>query len=478
MLSPSQRAAKRTIERLRARQDDKQALRPIDYAGLRILTKRNTIEPLRLKRAQDDLLTNLTGRDLVLKARQIGISTAIQAHMYLAAIQGSERVAVLAHDSEGTQKLRDMMLMFHEQLPAHMQPPRSQNNVTRTYYPASGSRVYMNTAGSAHGGRAGTYTKVHGSEVAYWKDAGAIMAGLLQGVPVDGEIILESTANGQSGWFYERCMEALRGEGVWKLHFFPWWYDDDYTLPTPPLDLTDEETRLVEAHGLTFGQIAFRRSKQSELGMLFPQEYPEDPVSAFVASGQGYFTLGADVFTAPPDARYTDGHRYVAGLDFAQSTDFTVLTIVDVNTLQQVEVLRINRMSWASMRAEIVRACARWHVDVVVAESNSMGGTNIEALYGELEAAGLQATVYPFTTTHASKAAIMADLKLALGEGGLKLLPDPVQRHELAAFEARQTVTGAWTLSAPDGMHDDTVIALALAWHAVRNSGGLILFSG
>lgn len=422
------------------------------------------------------LESKLTGRDLILKARQVGISTYVQARFYIAAVTGSERIAVLAHDSEGTQKLRDMMLMFHEQLPPELQPQRSQNNVTRTYFPQTGSRVYMNTAGSAHGGRAGTYTKVHGSEVAYWKDANAIMAGLLQGVPVDGEIILESTANGQSGWFYERCMEALNGDSDWTLHFFPWWSDKAYTLPTEPLTLTDDERRLVEAHGLTDGQIAFRRAKQRELGLLFQQEYPEDPVSAFVASGQGYFQLG-DVFTATADAKYDDSHRYAAGLDFAQSTDYTVLSVFDCTALRQVALLRINRRSWAEMRYEVRQMCKRWHVDVLVAESNSMGSTNIEALYEEFEADEMSVAIYPFTTTHASKAAIMADLKLALGEGGLALLPDPVQRHEMSAFEARQTVNGAWTLSAPDGMHDDTVIANALAWQAARG-GSLIIFAG
>jgi hypothetical protein len=272
-------------------------------------------------------------------------------------------------------------------------------------------------------------------------------------------------------------MEALDGNSEWRLHFFPWWYDAEYTLPTEPLTLTDEEQRLVEKHNLTHGQVAWRRAKQRELGILFQQEYPENEVSAFIASGQGYFALG-DVFTALADAQYDDSHRYAAGLDFAQSNDYTVCSVIDVTTLQQVALLRINHRSWAEMRAEVRLLCQRWHVGILWAEANSMGSTNIEAMYTEFDEYDVECGIYAFTTTHASKAAIMADLKLALGEGGLRLLPDPVQRHEMNAFEARQTLTGAWTLSAPDGMHDDTVIALALAWQAARSGHSMILFGG
>lgn len=443
-------------------------LRKATLSDLRILDKRNHIAPLQLKRAQKELLRNLTGRDLVVKARQIGISTAIQGKFYIDAITGSERIAVLAHDSEGTQKLRDMHMMFHEQLPPELQPQRTQNNITRTYYPQTGSRFYMNTAGSAQGGRAGTYTKVHGSEVAHWSHAAAIMAGLLQGVPKDGQIVLESTTNGQQGWFFEQCMAALVGDSEWHLHFFPWWYDDDYVLPViEPLKLTAEEQQLTDAHHLTHGQIAWRRMKIRELGPLFPQEYPEDIHSAFIASGLGYFILRNTMFTAPTDATPQVGHQYVAGLDFGQANDYTVLSILDATTKQQVHLLRVNRLPWAEMRRQVVDLCRAWNVQLLVPEANSMGTTNIEALVNELYAAGCATGVLAFQTTLTSKTTMLATLRLALEESALVLLPDPVQRREMSAFTSKQTASGIWQLSAPDGEHDDTVMATGLAWHGV-----------
>ena len=114
---------------------------------------------------------------------------------------------------------------------------------------------------------------------------------------------------------------------------------------------------------------------------------------------------------------------------------------------------------------------------MLVAESNSMGSTNIEALEGELRKAGCRTRLMAFETTHISKTSAMSELRLALEEGGLRLQPYPAQRHELGAFRSKQTLTGLWQLSAPGDEHDDTVIALALAWHGVVNQGARVLFS-
>lgn len=480
--------------------------RPLTYADLRILDKQHQIVPLTLNQAQRHLLEHLSGRDLVLKARQLGISTAIQAHLFLTAITTTARIGTLAHDAATTDKLREMAQFFYDELPEDARPRRSINNASKTTYPATRSTVYIATAGNRSAGRGGTYSHVHGSEVAFWKDGAALLAGLMQGVPTEGQILLESTPNGQQGWFYEQCMKALDGDPTWRLHFFPWWIDPHYRLDvgtrhassddakcvvrsaneqesafshhalrtTHPIELSDDEMRLVAQHHLDAGQIAWRRMKMRELGELFAQEYPEDPYSAFIASGIGYFRLSDALFTAAREATPQEGHRYVAGLDFGQANDYTVCAVIDVTTRQQVALLRVNRQPWAAIRAQVVDLCRRWGIATLVAESNSMGDTNIEALYGELRNGSVETAIYRFTTTHSTKTSAMAELRLALEEGGLRLLDDPAQRHEMTVFTSEQMPTGTWQLGAPRGEHDDCVIALALAWHAA--GGGLFVF--
>lgn len=466
--SPSLRT--RAAAELEAR---RRGLRRVDYWPLlHIQDKDERLVPLALNAAQRHFLAQRTGRDLILKARQMGMSTAVQAHYFVTAITERARLATLAHDDTSTALLRRMAARFWEHLPDKERPPRGLDNATTTSYPATGSEVTIVTAGNKHKGRAGTYSRVHGSEVAFWPDAEATMAGLMQGVPASGEIILESTPNGARGWFYDRCMEALDGRGVWTLHFFPWWWDAGYTADAgPDFAPTDDERALVERHGLTAGQLAWRRLKIAEIGArLFQQEYPEDARTCFLLSGDGYFGDLAGCFTAPDGATPQAGHWYVAGLDFGQANDWTVLSIVDGATLEQVELLRLNKLPWADMRARIADATRRWAARAVWAESNSIGQPNIEAL----AAAGVP--VVPFQTTAATKGPLIAGLHHALHDGGLKLLDRPEQRRELAAFQARQTAAGHWTYSAPDGEHDDTVIANALAWHGAAQGGWLILF--
>jgi hypothetical protein len=80
--------------------------------------------------------------------------------------------------------------------------------------------------------------------------------------------------------------------------------------------------------------------------------------------------------------------------------------------------------------------------------------------------------VQSWTATNASKAAVVQQLSLALEQGELTLLDDATQKGELQAFESTVTQTGLVRYAAPEGMHDDTVIALALAWSGAAAETG------
>lgn len=432
---------------------------------LYILNKEQQLVRLRYNAAQRDYLANRTHRDLILKARQLGFSTAIQAELFRLAISRTAITATLSHEDDTTQKLRRMADRFYDNMPEGLRPVRRYANSSLTTYPETMSEVVIGTAGNVNKGRGGTYSHVHGSEVAFWKDAQAVTAGLMQGG--SPAIVLESTPNGAQGYFYERCMEALDGSPDWALHFYPWWWDPAYAVELPPEEArelpssySDDERRLADAHALTPGQIAWRRMKQRELKHLFPQEYPEDPVTCFLLSGGGYFGDITAACTAPMAVEPDPDHRYVAGLDFGKSNDYTVLIVIDATARVQVDMLRVNKLPWRTMRRRIGDVCRYWDVELLVGEENSLGGPNVEALQDD----GLP--VVPFTTTNRSKTTIMDALHEALHLDELTLQPRPALMRELRAFTASQTRTGLWTLAAPDGEHDDTVMALALSWHA------------
>ena len=86
-----------------------------------------------------------------------------------------------------------------------------------------------------------------------------------------------------------------------------------------------------------------------------------------------------------------------------------------------------------------------------------------QPLIEQLQAAGLP--VVPFTTTAASKQIAVDALALACERGSIRIIPDPVLIAELQAYEAERLPSGMLRYGAPAGMHDDTVMALMLAWH-------------
>lgn len=468
MLSPvAERAIKRTVKPELEQQFSSCSNHyqsPADFAARRlfILDKQKKLMALTYNAVQHQLMTSLTGRDLVLKPRQVGISTAIQGWLYQEAVSGTATTMTLAHDDDGRSKLRRIADRFHKHDP-HA-PKRGAANARLTTYPDTDSEVLIATAGNRTSGRGSTLTHLHGSEVAYWPDAESIVAGAIQaGEP---KVVLESTGNGAQGYFYGLCMEALDESSDWRLHFYPWWVESGYALALDEgeaISFTDEEMALIEAHDLTPEQIKWRRAKQRELKHLFIQEYPEDPQTCFLRSGFGYFGDMSAALTAPMGAEYQADHRYVAGLDFGQTVDYTALSVSDATANVEVELLRVNQLSWSEMRARVVQACKRWNVSVLLAEKNSMGSTNTEELRKELRAAGLPTRVREFVTSNESKSEIMSALHETLhAENGLRLLPDKIARREIEAFTAVQLPSGLWRLSGPDSEHDDTVIARAL----------------
>lgn len=436
---------------------------------LRILDKQKNLVPLRWNKAQKHLHANRTGRDLILKARQLGFSTYTQGELFRRSVTSSRTTLTMAHDDETTQKMRAMADRFWEHCKfGEYQPKRKYANSSVTSYPEFDSEVTIGTAGSKAKGRGGTYSDFHGSEVAFWKDAEQIVAGAMQGGNPD--VILESTPNGAQGYFYELCMDAMSGDSVWTLHFYPWWWDENYRSDGSGLIPTQEESELVAKHGLNLDQIAWRRNKKKELRSFFEQEYPEDPITCFLTSGNSYFGDVSKCFYAAEPVRQ-DGHEYVAGLDFGQTNDYTVMIVIDKTERRMVDCLRINKLEWSEQRRRVADVYKKWSVSRMAVEVNSIGSVNFE----ELSKLGL--SLVSFETTNASKSDLMSKLYEGLHTDGLMLLRNEVLRHEMNTFVSTQTASGMWRLAADGDGHDDTVIALGLAWYAVYRPSGSELFA-
>jgi phage FluMu gp28-like protein len=156
------------------------------------------------------------------------------------------------------------------------------------------------------------------------------------------------------------------------------------------------------------------------------------------------------------------GKATVIGVDWGRTNDYTVFAVVS----DAGEVLEIDRfcgIEYSLQRARLQALYERYGRPMIIAESNSMGGPVIEQLARD----GLK--VRPFTTTNASKAEAVEALALAFERGEIKIPNDAALIGELQSFEAKPLPSGLMRYEAPTGGHDDTVMALAIAWQGVES---------
>ncbi len=205
----------------------------------------------------------------------------------------------------------------------------SHANVRQIVFPHMDSS-YRVEAASENAGRGLTIQNLHCSEVSRWPgDAAATLAALRAAVPPDGEIVLESTANGAGGCFYE---EWQRAEQMgYSRHFFPWWWEPSYKRPAEIVELTDDELELMAEHELTAEQIAFRREVRANFGRRAKEEYAEDAESCFLASGDCIFDVEVieQRLKEPLHAIKDRGQRKAAGVLCQRKTDKEYIIGVD-----------------------------------------------------------------------------------------------------------------------------------------------------
>jgi len=187
----------------------------------------------------------------------------------------------------------------------------------------------------------------------------------------------------------------------------------------------------------------------------FQQEFN----AIFLESEGQVFRKVLEAATATPQPGAVDGHRYTVGVDWGRAHDFSCFVVIDTTTREVVHLDRSNQVDYAVQVGRLQALCQRFRPDAVYAEQNAMG----EPLVEQLQRMSLP--VYPFQTTNASKMAVIDALALTLERAELRLLPDEVLLNELLAFEAERLPSGMIRYAAPETLHDDTVIALALANH-------------
>lgn len=157
--------------------------------------------------------------------------------------------------------------------------------------------------------------------------------------------------------------------------------------------------------------------------------------------------------------------RYVLGVDLAKHVDFTAITILD-NNGHLVYFDRFSQIDWPFQEKRIVDASQRYNNARILVDSSGVG----DPVYDNLRRVGVSVEGYKFT--NASKKDLIENLSIAIENKSISYPDIPVLLSELGLYGYKISPAGVTTYGAPEGYHDDTVIALALAcWQTNKPRG-------
>lgn len=277
---------------------------------LKIKDKNGEIVPLVLNKAQLVVLSKIEEqikagvpiRLIILKARQKGISTLIEAYIFWRTSNWHQRKsAIVGHKVDATNNLYAMTKRYLKYLPHVLQPQIEASNEKVLRYGKLESEIKLYTAESGDVGSSDTIQDLHLTEVAKWRDPKTSLTALLQTVPdkPNTMVVLETTAKGIGGEFYDRWQMAKNGESNYIPIFLSWLIDDEYTLKFRDQEDKDKLINSIDeieegllASGATLEHLNWRR----KIGLpdkcgndvdQFRQEYPCLPGDVLIQTANG-----------------------------------------------------------------------------------------------------------------------------------------------------------------------------------------------
>lgn len=267
--------------------------------------------PFMPNRAQRRFMKRLWHRNVILKARQLGFTTLI-AILWLdhALFNADQRCGIIAHDRDAAKVIfRDKVKFAYKNLPDEIRDrfPLSADNADELLFAHNNSSIRVATSM-----RSGTIHRLHISEYgkicAKFPDKAAeVSTGSIPSVPTNGILVIESTAEGRDGEFYDIVQ---RSEGLsvskapltprdYRFHFYAWWQEPKYRLPAGSVAISDKEHEYFDlVEGLMKCKIdpdqrawytATKNADFSGKEERMWQEYPSTPEEAFQISTEGNY---------------------------------------------------------------------------------------------------------------------------------------------------------------------------------------------
>lgn len=267
----------------------------VDKQGKKIVFKLNW--------AQKKLYEDMWYCNVILKARQLGISTFICLLFLDRCLFNSNISAgIIAHTVEDGQALFRRVKIAYDSLPQELKGVITADNDTSQMLKFSnGSSLRVGTSL-----RSSTFQYLHISEFGkicakYPDKAQEIITGSLNTVAPGQYVFIESTAEGRSGYFYDICKLAQQNKEKkvqlskldFKFHFFPWYGEDSYRIGSvfPVTKEMEEYFTSLSNMGIKIDDeqknwyIAREQTQKDDMR----REYPSTPDESWEVSNEGLY---------------------------------------------------------------------------------------------------------------------------------------------------------------------------------------------
>ena len=456
---------------------------------------------------------------LVLKGRQQGFTTLVTAYQLSATILNRNfQGYTLADKSDNAEAIFQNKAKFaYGQLPDMLQPTEKFNNRKQFLFEKLNSSWAVDTA-TKDVGRSRTVNFFHGSECAFWKDGiASIQAALGEAFTRNCIKIYESTANGFND--FQRMWES----GVHINCFYEWWRTREYRFDFPSEEFRAEFLSGIDRNNEWINERLrwLRDEKHLAAEQLFwyfkkyegyidkdliKQEYPCTPGEAFLLSGKNVFDTTAiltrqqnvpkPIKTGYFDYKYdglqitdikwvNDRNGYIkiyrlpespsitefciGGDTAGEGSDFFIGMVLDAKTGEQAAVLK--QQFGADQYAKQMYCLGRYYRDALI---------GIEANFDSYPIMELQRLGYPKQYVREAVDTYTGKTEKRFGFRTTSLTrPTIISRLVEIVREHTETINDYDTLQelltiirnergrveAPEGGHDDMMMALAIAHH-------------
>ena len=428
--------------------------------------------PFILNEAQKDLFNSLrvATRVIILKARQIGFSTAVTGFFYHKTIMTpGTNSALIGYNSDLTSELLDKVKTFYASTPTELRPTIQYNSKYEISFPKINSKIIV-LPSTENVGRGYTLHNALCTELSAWEKADEKMMTLEASVPITGQIVVESTPRGQGNLYHRMWMsdnDYVKKEYGW------WWLYTEAEIEIIKRRLNDPK-KFAQEYELTF--LASGR-------MVFDPDVIERMRGGQLAVGDTVKLKDGTDYTV----REEEGlriyrpvemdHSYVMGADVAEGVtggDYSVVTIFDRSTGEEVAMYR-GHIAPDKFSDKLNNWGRRYNNALMVVEINNHGLTTVTVLkqlmypsmYFRPSAFEVMGSPYSdklgWKTTKMTRPLLIDDLAQALRDGDLTIHSKEVLDEMTVFVYDKNNDSGA-----AEGFHDDCVMSCGISFQGFK----------